>query len=185
MSPYTKSARNHDAPIFVLLQDWSSEDRLNGPLDQDAIEHGHTPSLPTNRRLNQLLGRFFNVTLADTYATNLFPFIKPGSLSAPIPFKDLVRAAREYALPQISIVGPRLVICLGSIPSGRFNRRRTGAPPPTSRRQSPVPSSSVGSCSGARPIPVLSVRPAETAVTLIASPRTGMRCARPSRAPTA
>jgi restriction system protein len=113
VSPYTKSARNHDAAIFVLLQDWSSEDRLSGPLDRDAIEYGLTPSLPTNRRLNQLLGRFLDVALADTYATNLFPFIKPGSLSARIPFKDLVRAAREYALLQISIVSPRLVICLG------------------------------------------------------------------------
>ena len=38
---------------------------------------------------------------------------KPGPLSARIPFKDLVRAARDYAFPQISIVSPRLVICLG------------------------------------------------------------------------
>ncbi len=113
VSPYTKSAHNTDADIFVLLQDWSSSDRLQGPIDQDAIEFGHTPSLPTNRNLAQLLTQHFGVSLSDTYATNLFPFIKPGSLSARIKTRDLVRAAKEFAIPQIEIVRPRLVVCLG------------------------------------------------------------------------
>lgn len=49
------------------------------------------------------------------YATNLLPFIKMGGLSASISLCDLVRAAREYALPQVEIVEPRLVICLGKV----------------------------------------------------------------------
>lgn len=113
VSPYTKSAGNVDSPIFVLLQDWSSDERLSGPLDADAQRLGLTPALPTNRRLNELLLRHFDRQLADVYATNLFPFIKLGGLSATIPFGDLVRAAREYAIPQIEIVEPRLVVCLG------------------------------------------------------------------------
>jgi restriction system protein len=44
---------------------------------------------------------------------NLFPFIKPGGLSGSIREPDLVRAAREYALPQVEIVEPSLVVCLG------------------------------------------------------------------------
>jgi restriction system protein len=113
VSPYTKSAGNVDSPILVLLQDWSSDERLRGPLDADAQRRGLTPTLPANRRLNELLRRHFGRKLAEVFATNLFPFIKKGGLSATIPFEDLVRAAHEYALPQIEIVEPRLVVCLG------------------------------------------------------------------------
>jgi restriction system protein len=35
-SPYTKTACNVNAEIRVLLQDWSSDDRLSGPVDEDA-----------------------------------------------------------------------------------------------------------------------------------------------------
>jgi restriction system protein len=34
-------------------------------------------------------------------------------MSASIPTRDLVRAAKEFALPQIEIVAPRLVVALG------------------------------------------------------------------------
>ena len=51
--------------------------------------------------------------MGDVYATNLFPFIKTGNMSGSIAKHDLIRAAREFALPQIRIVQPRLVICLG------------------------------------------------------------------------
>ncbi|MEX0654160.1 MAG: hypothetical protein WD534_09985 [Phycisphaeraceae bacterium] len=113
VSPYTISAGNPDADVFILLQDWASADGLAGPIDQETVEFGHTPSLPTNRNLVRLLNTHFGLTLADTYATNLFPFIKPGGMSATIPVRDLVKAAREFALPQIAIVQPRLVVCLG------------------------------------------------------------------------
>ena len=41
--------------------------------------------------------------------------MKPGGISSRIPERDLIRAAREFALPQIEIVSPRLVICLGLV----------------------------------------------------------------------
>lgn len=113
VSPYTKSAGNVDAEVMVMLQDWSSDLRLSGPFDQEAAELGYTPGLPTNRHLSALLRENFQLPLSAVYATNLFPFIKRGALSAGIPAKDLVRAAREFAVPQIDIVRPRLVICLG------------------------------------------------------------------------
>lgn len=103
VSPYSKGAHNYDADVMILLQDWSSDDALqrsSGP-----SELGRDRNLPTNKTLERLL--------EDTYATNLFPFIKKGGLSSRIPFKDLVLAAEEFALPQIRIVAPRLVICLG------------------------------------------------------------------------
>jgi restriction system protein len=98
---------------MVLLQDWSSEERLSGPLDEDARDIGHTPSLDTNRNLQDLLFTHFGLALREIYATNLFPFIKPGPMDAEIPMADLVRAAKEFALPQIEIVEPRISVCLG------------------------------------------------------------------------
>jgi len=113
VSPYTKSAGNVNAEIFVLLQDWSSDESLSGSLDSDCVQYGLTRTLPTNRRLVELLRQHFGVELEDIYATNLFPFIKRGGISSSIPMGDLIRAAQEFALPQIQIVHPKLVICLG------------------------------------------------------------------------
>jgi uracil-DNA glycosylase len=59
------------------------------------------------------LQRHFGLKLKDVYATNVFPFVKLGAINASIPIRDLVRAARAFALPQIEIVGPRLAVCLG------------------------------------------------------------------------
>ena len=112
VSPYTKSAGNVDAEIFVLLQDWSSDEALHD-LDADCVLYGLTRKLPTNRRLVELLRQHLGAELGDVYATNLFPFIKGGGISSPIPMRDLVRAAQEFALPQIRIVQPKLVVCLG------------------------------------------------------------------------
>lgn len=116
VSPYTKTAGNIDAKIMVILQDWSSdESMIDEDFDEDAANLGYTPSLPTNKTLIKLLYETFGLTLRDTYATNLFPFIKPGKMSARIPQKDLTAAARQFALPQIQIVKPKLVICLGLV----------------------------------------------------------------------
>lgn len=127
VSPYTMSAQNCDADVFVLLQDWASADGLMGFVEQESIELGYSPDLPTNRNLIRLLDAHFGLALADTYATNLFPFIKPGGMTASIPFRDLVKAAQEFALPQVSIVRPRLVVCLG-LQTFRAMQRAAGHP---------------------------------------------------------
>lgn len=113
VSPYSKTAGNHNASIFVMLHDWASADQLLGPLDSDAVRLGYTRNQATNTNLEKLLLDTFNLRLEDVYGTNLFPFIKPGLVTARIPPRDLVRAALEFALPQIQIVEPKIVICLG------------------------------------------------------------------------
>ena len=113
VSPYTRTAGNVNAEIFVLLQDWSSDESMKLNVDEQTLCLGHTPGLPTNRNLVRLLKEHFNLGLSDIYGTNLFPFIKPGGMSAPIPQKDLVLAAQAFGLPQVKIVSPKLVICLG------------------------------------------------------------------------
>lgn len=122
VSPYSKGAHNYDADVMVLLQDWSSDDALqrsSGP-----SELGRDPNLPTNKTLDKLLDVALGLKLEATYATNLFPFIKAGGLSARIPFADLVLAAMEFALPQVRIIAPRLVVCLGK---NTFNAMRVAA----------------------------------------------------------
>lgn len=79
VSPYSKTAGNVDARIVVMLQDWASDGDLRGPLDREAAQLGYTPNWPTNRNLIRLLRETFNLALDDVYATNLFPFIKPGA----------------------------------------------------------------------------------------------------------
>jgi uracil-DNA glycosylase len=113
VSPYTKSAGNVDASLMIILQDWSSDDFLSGPVDIDARDRGYTPRLPSNRNLAKLLKEHFGMELKETYTTNLFPFIKMGNMTGSIPQRDYLQAALEFALPQIQIVSPKLVVCLG------------------------------------------------------------------------
>jgi uracil-DNA glycosylase len=115
VSPYTKAASNVDSKIFVLLQDWSSDLALSRPLDEGARSLGYTPTEPTNENLSHLLDRHLRVSMSQVFATNLFPFVKPGAMSDRIPRADLVRAAIEFAIPQVNIVEPSLVICLGLV----------------------------------------------------------------------
>jgi len=124
VSPYTKTAGNLSADVFVVLQDWSSSDSLNGPICHDSIEYGHTVAIFTNSNLKDLLYRHFGLKLSQTYGTNLFPFIKQGRMNAGIPQRLMDRAAIEYALPQIEIINPKLVICFGK---ATFNALRTSA----------------------------------------------------------
>ena len=116
VSPYTNGAHNFDSDIMVILQDWASDEELsreNATDDPIGMKLGHDPNRKTNQKLIRPLHDHFRVELKDIYATNLFPFIKVGGMSAKIPLRDLRLAAQEFALPQIKIVRPKLVVCLG------------------------------------------------------------------------
>jgi uracil-DNA glycosylase len=115
VSPYTKTAGNVDSEIMVMLQDWTSTEAIRRRLSLEVERYGFYPNLPTNRNLKQLLQTHFHRCLDDIYATNLFPFIKMGQISEKIPVCDLVLAAKEYGCPQIEIINPKLVICLGLV----------------------------------------------------------------------
>jgi uracil-DNA glycosylase len=113
VSPYSKAAGNTDARIMVLLQDWASHDALSGPVHPERVRLGHDPERWTNRHLKDLLRRHLGVGFGEVYATNVFPFVKPGGMSAPIPMRDMVPAAAMFALPQVEIVRPQIALCLG------------------------------------------------------------------------
>src|SRR5437868_4362569 len=51
VSPYTKTAKNFNAGIAVLLQDWASDDFLCKPFDQKIASAGLDERLTTNKNL--------------------------------------------------------------------------------------------------------------------------------------
>lgn len=118
VSPYTRGAGNCDSPVFLLLQDWCSAKFLQDLTEEQrksVADLGRASWLPINQNLTALLERHVGMTLEQCYATNLFPFIKPSAeMTAAIEREDLRRVAREFAIPQIRIVQPKQVICLGS-----------------------------------------------------------------------
>jgi uracil-DNA glycosylase family 4 len=112
VSPYSKSANNINADVFIVLQDWSSDDNMHG-VCHETNRLGYTPSVGTNIKLIEYLKKYLDLELKDTYTTNLFPFIKMGDMSANIPIKDMRRAAKDFTLPMIQIIRPKIVIALG------------------------------------------------------------------------
>ncbi|MGF1690894.1 hypothetical protein [Photobacterium kagoshimensis] len=133
VSPYTKSASNLNATVMVLLQDWASSEYLSKAFKPELVALGLDTKLPTSRQLTALLARHFSLRLEDTFATNLYPYIKSGSLSAAMTWQGLVDSAKRYALPQVNIVAPQVVICLGlnvfnalSVANGGARYKRLG-----------------------------------------------------------
>ena len=112
VSPWTKSAFNLNSEVMVVAQDWTSEEVIIKPPKN--LDLSYDPDLPTNKNLQFLLGKYLNLSFSDIYATNLFVFVKPGNLSSRIPLSDLIYSATNYTIPEINIINPKLVICLGS-----------------------------------------------------------------------
>jgi uracil-DNA glycosylase len=112
VSPWSISACNVDAELMLIGQDWASSEILKREPDEKRRGIGQDWSSLTNSNLREFL-KHMRLGFSETYATNLFPFIKLGAKDAPIPFRDLVRCARTYAIPQIETVSPRIAICLG------------------------------------------------------------------------
>ena len=115
VSPYTKTAGNHDADVMLILQDWASHDGLTARgVDPDIQRLGHDPTITTNKRLKSLLQRHLGLRLEDTYGTNAFVFIKPGGMSGNIPMADVRRSVAEFTLREVELVRPRVILALGA-----------------------------------------------------------------------
>jgi hypothetical protein len=114
VSPYTKGAGNMLSPIMIVLQDWSSADKLREQgYNEDVARLGRDPKLLTNERLELLLKKIFRRELCDFYATNAFPLIKEGRISAPISDPIVRRLAKEFLYREIEIVRPKSILALG------------------------------------------------------------------------
>jgi uracil-DNA glycosylase len=117
--PWTKSACNVDATLMIIGQDWASEKYFqrskNRTSWQDTLRthFGQDPQLPTNRNIRRLL-HCFGIKWRQTYATDVSIFIKPGNMNGDIPDALLRYCAIKYTIPQLRIVRPKMVLCLGS-----------------------------------------------------------------------
>ncbi|TYL76750.1 hypothetical protein [Bradyrhizobium cytisi] len=118
--PWTKSACNLNARLMIIGQDWASEEFLRSPKNNkpDRIAArkatGQDEKLRTNRRLKELLEKHFSLSFSETYATDVFVFIKPGDMGTNIPKPDMLYCACKYTFPQIDQVQPVMAICLGA-----------------------------------------------------------------------
>jgi restriction system protein len=115
VSPFSKSSHNVDSDILSVLQDWSSVEGLEVPFCQESFDLGYDPKIRTNINMIQLLRDHFGKELKDVYTTNLFPYIKSGSMNSSIGIKYMNEAAREFTLPMINIIKPKLVVCFGLV----------------------------------------------------------------------
>ena len=116
VSPFTKGAHALGG-VSIVLQDWSSADKLSEGVDPIVQELGRDPRLKTNRTLDRLLKEALNLSVNDVYATNVFPFIKQGNISSPIPRAHVLQAAKQFVRLELEMVRPSVVIALGKMPS--------------------------------------------------------------------
>ena len=128
VSPWSISACNVNAQLMLIAQDWASSDVLSKEPNGDRRQFGQDRSARTNVNVREFLERCFLIQFSNTYATNLFPFIKEGRKNATIKSEDLKYCARTYAIPQIKIVSPRMAICLGKSTFTAV-RHEAGQPP--------------------------------------------------------
>ncbi len=114
VSPYTKGAHCLGG-YAIVLQDWASSEGLAGGPDPSVQQHGRTVTLRTNQVLEAMLANVLHVTLPQVYATNAFPFIKTGPMSARIPANDVLCAVRKFTCRELEIAEPKLVLALGKV----------------------------------------------------------------------
>lgn len=123
--PWTISAFNVNADLMLISQDWASEEfLLETGKNPDQKRFGQVRDLPTNRKTQEMLKRHFRICFEQTYATDAFAFIKPGEMNGALNSADLVRSTRRYALRQIEIVRPKMVLCLGSAPFNAIRKAK-------------------------------------------------------------
>jgi len=113
VSPWSIGAHNFDADVMLIGQDWASSKWLSNPKNLNFAALGKDPNLMTNRNLDEYLS-YFGLNFSDTYATNAFVFVKEGNMSAKIAKKFLRDSIKDFLLPQIDIVNPKMIICLGA-----------------------------------------------------------------------
>jgi len=116
LTPWTIGACNINAQLMLVAQDWLSQDALKqlDEKDRDILKKiGRNPDLPTNKNIDYFLEYALNIRFESTFATNLFPFIKTGGMSAKIKTSYLNWCAINVLMPQIKIVKPKKIIILG------------------------------------------------------------------------
>lgn len=123
VSPWSIGAHNSDASLMLIGQDWVSAEWLNNLNNAQYAKLGRDPGFITNRNLEKYL-KLFNLNFSDTYATNAFAYIKDGPVNASIKQKDFRNSVINNLVPQIAIIKPKMIICIGRM---AFNEMRAQA----------------------------------------------------------
>lgn len=113
VAPFSQSSFNLDSDLMFIWQDWASEAYLLNKDVREQTERGYNPYLPSNKNFDLLLEEILGLTRAQTYSTDAFVFIKPNHMSGRIKRADLALSAKTYALAQIEIIRPKMVVCVG------------------------------------------------------------------------
>ncbi len=121
VSPYTKGAHRYGG-IAIVLQDRASAEWLSKQFRPDVQEWGREPTLLTNQRLQKLLERVFRVSIAETYVTNAFPFVKPGGMSANLSKATVAKTVAKYTVPELKLASPCVTLALGKLVSSALTR---------------------------------------------------------------
>lgn len=114
VSPWSIGAHNSDANLMLVAQDWASSKFLLDPQNLQYAKYGRNPTLATNKNIDEYL-KLFGLVFSDTYATNAFAYVKTGSMSAGIKPSSLRASIEQNLLPQIAIIQPKMIICIGSM----------------------------------------------------------------------
>ena len=118
LTPWTKASDNLNAKVMIVGKDWSSINKLesydeNWEKRDQVVRDGYDKDFPTNRNLKYFIDNSFKKDLKWFYSTNLYIFIKEGQPDAKISKRELSHSAETYLIPQIKIIQPQWVICLG------------------------------------------------------------------------
>lgn len=96
VSLYTKTAGNRHADYLLVLEDWASDEGLKKRgFDSRMQEQGHDETITPNKRLKELPGRVLATDLSETYGTNSFVFIRPGSTGTGLKLKRYCAVCRD------------------------------------------------------------------------------------------
>jgi hypothetical protein len=98
---------------MLVGQDWASSKWLSNPKNLIFSVLGQNPNLITNKNLKEYL-KYFGLNFSDTYATNAFVFVKEGGMSTKIAQSLLRESIEKFLIPQIDIIKPKMIICLGA-----------------------------------------------------------------------
>jgi hypothetical protein len=127
VTPITKGACNVESKVMLVLNNWISVDEVDNINKEDKIDRlveigykdwGATAS--TNTKLNKnIIEGHLNKRREDVYITNVFPFIKSGSMIGKIHSSALDRAMGFFE-EQLSIVNPKVLFVLGKHTENAF-----------------------------------------------------------------
>ena len=132
ITPLSKGACNVEASVMVVMNDWMGTEGIdkintaglmkslisNGRITTGVGELKTCKSLSATARTNSYLDKniienHLHMRRQDVYITNVFPFVKSGSMCSNKSNKA-IKEASHFFMRQVEIVQPKLILILGT-----------------------------------------------------------------------